>query len=64
MGENETCGSCRFWEPIWKLKSKDSDKKSIRGCCHRHAPHSSALTHSWPVTKAAERGRDFVPQKE
>ena len=32
----------------------DAEKKSVRGGCHRHAPRSSALTQSWPVTQADE----------
>ena len=63
MAENETCGSCRFWDPIWKLQSEDGDKKSKRGGCHRYAPHSSALTQSWPVTLADEWCGDFEPHK-
>ena len=63
MAENETCGTCRFWDPIWKLQSEDGDKKSKRGGCHRHAPHSSALTQSWPMTLADEWCGDFEPRK-
>ena len=64
MSENETCGSCRFWLSIWKLKSGDSDKKSSRGTCHRHAPQSSALSQSWPVTQADEWCGEYEPQKD
>ena len=53
----------RIEQPIWKIKSEDKDKKSIRGGCHRHAPHSSALTQSWPVTMADEWCGEFEPPK-
>ena len=50
MNENESCGVCRFWEPLWRLETTHPEKKSVRGGCHRHAPRSSAMTQSWPMT--------------
>jgi len=64
MDEHEICGNCRFWAPIWKLESKVEEKKSKRGGCHRYAPHSSALTQSWPVTQGEDWCGDFESTKK
>ena len=63
MGKNETCGSCRFWLPIWNLKTRHNDKKSVHGACHCRAPQRSAMTQSWPVTDADEWCGEYEPQK-
>ncbi len=63
MEEDQSCGLCRFWVPIWKLESGREKKRSTQGACHRHAPHSSALTLSWPTTKADEWCGEFEARK-
>ena len=59
MDESRSCGLCQYWAPVWTLNLGNGDMRSKRGGCHRHAPRSSALTQSWPVTKSDQWCGEF-----
>lgn len=62
MDENKSCSRCAYWSPVWTLGWGSEEKRSKRGGCHRHAPRSSPLTQSWPITKSDHWCGEFEPR--
>ena len=71
MDEGQSCDGCRYWAPIWSLKSERRQKRSPtslrarskRGVCRRYPARPSALTQFWPVTDADFWCGEFAPRE-